>query len=126
MFTLRIVLPAILAVAAAVRPAYAHHSYANYLENQTVTMEGTVETVRFANPHVLLTIRTDASELYTIEWQNLVQLRHGKVGPETLKSGDRIIVKASPARDPSSHMLSLVREMQRPADGWLWRRTTRQ
>ena len=127
MFTLRIMLTAMLAAAAAVVvPAYAHHSYANYLEHETVTMEGTVETIRFANPHVLLTMRTDASELYTIEWQNLVQLRHGKVGPATLKAGDRIVVKASPARDASSHMLSLVREIRRPADGWLWRRTTRQ
>jgi hypothetical protein len=107
-------------------PAYAHHSYAAYSEQQTVTMEGTVESVRFANPHVLLTMRTDGGELYTIEWQNLVQLRHGKVGPDTLKAGDRIVVIASPARDPSSHMLSLVREMRRPSDGWRWRRTTRQ
>ena len=49
-FTLRIMLTAMLAAAAAVVvPAYAHHSYANYLEHETVTMEGTVETIRFAN-----------------------------------------------------------------------------
>jgi hypothetical protein len=106
--------------------ADAHHSYAAYAEDQTVTMEGTVESVRFANPHVLVTIRTDASEVYTVEWQNIVQLRHGKVGPTTLNAGDRIVVIASPSRDPQAHMLSLVREIRRPADGWLWRRTTRQ
>jgi hypothetical protein len=108
------------------RAAGAHHSYAAYFEDQRVTIEGTVDSVRFANPHVLVTISTDAGEHYTIEWQNLVQLRHGNVGPDTLKAGDRIIVIASPARDASSHMFSLVREMRRPADGWLWRRTTRQ
>ena len=106
--------------------ADAHHSYAAYFEEQTVTIEGAVETVRFTNPHVLVTIRTDASERYTVEWQNIVQLRHGKVGPDTLKAGDRVVVKASPARDASSHMLSLVREVRRPSDGWMWRRTTRQ
>jgi hypothetical protein len=106
--------------------ADAHHSYAAYFEDQRVTVEGTINSVRFANPHVLVTISTDAGEVYTIEWQNIVQLRHGNVGPDTLKAGDRIIVIASPARDASSHMLSLVREISRPSDGWRWRRTTRQ
>lgn len=106
--------------------AYAHHSYGAYYENQTITIEGTLETIRFANPHVIMTLRTDAQQLYTLEWQNLVQLRHGNVGPTTLKGGDRIIVIGSPPRDPSSHMITLLREMSRPSDGWRWRRTTRQ
>jgi hypothetical protein len=106
--------------------AYAHHSYGAYYEDQTVTLEATIEAIRFANPHVILTLKTDASEIYTAEWQNLIQLRHGKVGPNTLKAGDRIIVIASPPRDPSSHTITLLREIIRPADGWRWRRTTRQ
>lgn len=73
-----------------------------------------------------MTIRTDASEVYTLEWQNLVQLRHGNVGPTTLKAGDRVIVSGSPPRDAASHTLTLLREIQRPSDGWRWRRTTRQ
>lgn len=116
----------VLATTLVATRADAHHSYAAYAEEQTVTMEGTIESVRFANPHVLVTLRTAASEVYTIEWQNIVQLRHGNVGPTTLNAGDRIVVIASPSRDPQAHMLSLVREIRRPADGWLWRRTTRQ
>ena len=106
--------------------ASAHHSYGAYFEDQTVSIEGTVETLRFANPHVTFNLRTDAGEVYTAEWQNLIQLRHGNVGPTTLKAGDRVIVVASPPRDPSSHKITLLREIRRPADGWLWRRTTRQ
>jgi len=106
--------------------ASAHHSYGAYLENETVSIEGTIETIRFANPHVVFTLRTDASGVYTMEWQNLVQLRHGNVGPATLKTGDRVIVSGSPPRDPASHTITLLREIQRPSDGWLWRRTTRQ
>ena len=106
--------------------AYAHHSYGAYYEDQTVTIEGTLETIRFANPHVMMTIRTDASVVYTAEWQNLIQLRHGNVGPDTLKAGDRLVVIASPPRDPSSHTITLLREIRRPSDGWRWRRTTRQ
>jgi hypothetical protein len=106
--------------------AYAHHSYGAYYENQTVAIEGTIQSIRFANPHVILMLKTDDAQIYTAEWQNLIQLRHGKVGPNTLKAGDRIIVIASPPRDPSSHTITLLREIRRPSDGWLWRRTTRQ
>ena len=106
--------------------ASAHHSYGAYFEDQTVSIEGTVDSIHFANPHVTFSLRTDAGEVYTAEWQNLIQLRHGNVGPTTLKAGDRVIVVASPPRDPSSRKITLLREIRRPADGWLWRRTTRQ
>jgi hypothetical protein len=106
--------------------ASAHHSYGAYFEDRTVSIEGTVESIRFANPHVTFNLRTDAGEVYTAEWQNLVQLRHGNVGPTTLNAGDRVVVVASPPRDPSSRKITLIREIRRPADGWLWRRTTRQ
>jgi len=122
MRTLTAMLVAVLTAGA----AYAHHSYGAYDENQTVTIEGTLETIRFANPHVIMTLRTDAQQLYTLEWQNLIQLRHGNVGPTTLKAGDRLVVIGSPPRDASSHTITLLREISRPADGWRWRRTTRQ
>ena len=123
---MRIVAVALVCLAELCVPVEAHHSYAAYLEDQTVSIEGTIELVRFANPHVTFTLRNDNGDVYTVEWQNIVQLRHGNVGPTTLNSGDRIIVTASPARDQSSRMVSLVREIRRPADGWRWRRTTRQ
>ena len=116
---------ALVAVLAA-GSAYAHHSYGAYYENETISIEGTVESIRFANPHVLMTLRADDGKVYNIEWQNLIQLRHGKVGPDTLKAGDHIVLSGSPPRDPSSHTITLIREIRRPSDGWLWRRTTRQ
>src|SRR5204862_6873683 len=70
----RLVTAVAVAAALVTTRADAHHSYVAYVEDQTVSIEGTIESVRFANPHVLVTIRTDASEVYTIEWQNLVQL----------------------------------------------------
>jgi len=106
--------------------ASAHHSYGAYFEDQTVSIEGTVQSIHFANPHVTFNLRTADGEIYTAEWQNLIQLRHGNVGPTTLKAGDRVIVIASPPRDTSSRKITLLREIRRPADGWLWRRTTRQ
>jgi hypothetical protein len=122
----RTLLALVVAVTVTGRAAGAHHSYGAYFEDQTITIEGTIDSIRFANPHVVLTLRTDSAQVYTLEWQNLIQLRHGNVGPTTLKAGDRIRVIGSPPRDPSSHMITLLREINRPSDGWLWRRTTRQ
>lgn len=126
MIRTRTPLIAIVAVTLCAASAYAHHSYGAYYEDRTVSIDGTIDSIRFANPHVTFQLHTDASEVYTVEWQNLIQLRHGKVGPDTLKAGDRVVVVASPPRDPSSHKITLLREVRRPADGWLWRRTTRQ
>jgi hypothetical protein len=120
------VLATILLAAFGAPPASAHHSYGAYYEDRTVTIEGTIESIRFANPHVTFELQTDAGEVYTAEWQNVIQLRHGNVGPTTLNAGDRVVVIASPPRDPASHKITLLREIRRPADGWLWRRTTRQ
>jgi hypothetical protein len=117
---------ATIAAVLAAGTAYGHHSYGAYFEDQTVTIEGTLEAIRFANPHVVMTLKTDAPQVYTLEWQNLIQLRHGNVGPTTLRAGDRLIVIGSPPRDPASHTITLLREISRPADGWRWRRTTRQ
>ena len=122
----RTLLATILLAMLGAASASAHHSYGAYFEDQTVSIEGTVESLRFANPHVTFNLRTDSGVVYTAEWQNLIQLRHGKVGPTTLKAGDRVIVIASPPRDPASRKITLLREIRRPADGWLWRRTTRQ
>ena len=117
---------ATIAVVLTAGAAYGHHSYGAYFEDQTITIEGTIENIRFANPHVVLTLRTDEPQVYRLEWQNLIQLRHGNVGSETLKAGDRIVVIGSPPRDSSSHIITLLREISRPSDGWRWRRTTRQ
>ena len=122
----RTLLAALLAPMVFAVGASAHHSYGAYFENETVSIEGTVESIHFANPHVTFNLRTDAGEVYTAEWQNLIQLRHGNVGPTTLKAGDRVVVVASPPRDPSSRKITLLREIRRAADGWRWRRTTRQ
>ena len=119
-------LVATVAVVLTAGAAYGHHSYGAYFEDQTITVEGTIENIRFANPHVVLTLRTDEPQVYRLEWQNLIQLRHGNVGPDTLKAGDHIVLSGSPPRDPSSHTITLIREIRRPSDGWLWRRTTRQ
>ena len=64
---------------------HAHHSYGAYYENKTVTIEGTIESLRFANPHVTFELRTDAGDIYTAEWREGFELFHKMTAPWLLK-----------------------------------------
>ena len=100
--------------------AHAHHGYANFFLDQRVSIEGDIQEVRYANPHVVLTIRTADSTIYTATWRAAYQLEWAGVTRTTLKVGDHVIVTGAPPRDPASHELMPVREIRRPRDGWKW------
>ena len=42
---------------AMVRTASAHHGWGSYDASKTITLDGPIETVRYANPHCLLTLK---------------------------------------------------------------------
>ena len=101
-----------------------HHSYAGFYDTKerTVAIEGTLEAFQYANPHVIMTIRTADSALYTVIWQSSMWVnRQANVGKDTFKPGDRLVVIASPSRDPRSREVTQVREIRRPRDQWIWR-----
>ncbi len=102
--------------------AGAHHSYARFLTDQTVSIEGDVESVSYVNPHVILRVRARDSFTYTAEWRSANQLARSGMTSSTLKVGDHVIVSGSPGRDATDHVMSLLKEVRRPADGWSWSR----
>lgn len=99
--------------------AGAHHSYADFEQDRTVSVEGTIENVLFANPHVVLIVKMDDSMLYTITWASATQLTRQGVARGALKAGDRVIVSGSPSRKAPE--LSKIRDVRRTSDGWRWR-----
>jgi len=102
----------------------AHHGYANFVDPavKTATIEGDLEGLRYANPHVVMMIRTADSTLYAVTWQSAFWVRQfAHVTPTTFKVGDHLVVTAAPSLDPASHDLARVREVRRPRDGWTWR-----
>jgi hypothetical protein len=100
----------------------AHHGYAAYDREHPVSIEGELTQLVFANPHVVMTVRSGDVD-YTVEWLSMYQLTgRYHVGKDTLSVGDHIAVTARGMRDPSQHRLSLVTEVRRPADGWDWSR----
>ena len=100
----------------------AHHSYADFNTERTVSIEGDVEALVFANPHVLLKVRDRDAQTYVAIWQAAYQLARTGVLGTTLKIGDHVVVSGAPSRDGAVHILSLIKEVRRPSDGWVWRR----
>jgi hypothetical protein len=116
--TLALLLTALLVTAATVS---AHHSYAAYDREHPVSIEGEISQVLYANPHVLLTVRTNDAE-YTVEWLSLYQVSRWVVAKGKLGVGDHIVLTGCALRDKTEHRISLVTDIRRPSDGWTWSR----
>ena len=99
----------------------AHHSYAAFDREHPVSVEGDIDNLLFANPHVVVSLRTADGD-YKVEWGALNQMVRWNITRDTLRVGDHVIVTAAPTHDPADRRLSIVREIRRPADGWRWSR----
>ena len=99
-------------------PAIAHHSYAIYENDKTLTLSATVEAFSWANPHTVLQLVSDTNgggegqTKWTIESSSPGILRRFGWTMHSVKRGDRVLVEFSPMRDGSHagrlHTLTLV------------------
>lgn len=110
-------------------PIAAHHSFsAHYLEDQSVTLEGTVKEFQYRSPHAILVFTAadpaGRTQTYAAEWANPNRLNRQGITEDTLKPGDRVVVTGSPGRAAADHKVHL-KSVRRPADGWTWGRGSR-
>ena len=86
---------ALIALAAAVAPVLAHHSWAGFDETPT-TFEARVESLKVQNPHALIELRDAGDRRYTIVMGSISALARQGYAFNTLqdliKPGDAIIV----------------------------------
>lgn len=101
--------------------AAAHHGYDDFFREKRVSVEGVLEEVRYANPHVTLKIRADDGQLYSALWEGLTAVERRGGERTTLTVGERVMVIGSPPRDPASRDVALLRQVKRLRDGWTWR-----
>ena len=102
----------------------AHHGYTTFYhpQDRTVAIEGNLESLLYANPHVVMKIRAANSEIYTVTWQAATWVeRNAGVTKATFSVGDHLIVIGAPSRDPASRDVTMVQEVRRPLDQWSWR-----
>ena len=110
----------------AVAPMSAHHGYGGFFrpEERTVAIEGDVQSLTYANPHVVFTIQKNDGSIYTVSWQSPWWVeRYAGANKDTFHVGDHLIVVGAPSRDPASHEVTLLRQVERPRDHWMWRST---
>jgi hypothetical protein len=108
----------------AVGPASAHHGYAQYDRCKSVMLEGEVTSVLWANPHIVIDLKTKDVGDYRVEWFSLTNLEQAAIGAK-LNAGEHVVVTGSVMRDPALKVMSLVSEIRRPSDGWGWTRAPR-
>ena len=82
-------------------PLLAHHSSSAYDLSKSLTLDVTVASVVFTNPHVMLHFdaKTDSGEVqhWAIETNNPSVMRRAGWTKDTLKAGDKLTITFHPA-----------------------------
>jgi Family of unknown function (DUF6152) len=84
-------------------PAFAHHSFAMFDQTKSVTVEGTVKDVSYANPHIWLNLvvmdAQNRPQTWGMEGGNLGGLYRMGWTKDTVKAGDKIKMEVHPMKD---------------------------
>ncbi len=100
---MRTILFAGIAASLIAAPAFAHHSFAMFDATKVVTLEGTVKSFEWTNPHMWLTVSVPQASGAPIEYPLEMQGIAGavKLGwkRDSAKAGDKITVNIHPLRD---------------------------
>jgi uncharacterized protein DUF6152 len=88
--------------ASIVAPASAHHSYAMFDIDKTVTVEGTVKEFMWTNPHTWIELvvmdRNGKQVDYPIEMGSVTILAKLGWNPKTLQPGDKVSLQVHPLK----------------------------
>lgn len=119
---------ALLVVAPAI--AFAHHSFAMFNRDQTMSVTGMVKDYEWANPHVWIHVVVSDEKGVPREWgfemQSIAQDSRAGWRPDSVKPGDKITVEFHPLKDgtrggqlASAVLANGTRLGPPPADGFL-------
>lgn len=85
---------------------YAHHSFAMFDATKSISLNGTVKQVDYANPHVwvylIVTNSNGQPETWGMEGGNLGGLYRMGWTKESVKPGDKITMQVHPLKDGTS------------------------
>ena len=112
--TKRATAAAVLGAVLVAAPAAAHHSFAIYDMQQNVEFHGVIDTVKFRNPHMALTLKvTDASGqeriVNFVEGAPANMLARLGLRPEMIPPGTEITAIGAPRTDdPDAWFLKVI------------------
>ena len=103
---LKVVSLTAVAVAAFTAPALAHHSFAMFDQQQTVTLQGTVKEFEWVNPHAWLRVmvkdeKTGTPALWALELSSPSRLVTMGMRADSVKAGDAVSVTFHPMKNGS-------------------------
>ena len=103
--TLKIAACAAVVVGVLAVPIQAHHSFAMFDQEKTITVEGTLKEFEWTNPHCWIHVNVVDRAGKTSEWAfemgSIGQIAAQGWKADTLKVGDKIMVDAHPMKDGS-------------------------
>ena len=109
-------------------PVFAHHSFAMYQRDKTMTLSGTVKEYVWSSPHVMIQVLADTARNGPVTWQiegsSPTVLARGGWTSTVMRPGDRISLGIHPRKDGAAGGL-LADEQQllingQPAKGVQW------
>lgn len=91
--------------------AYAHHAISlDYDAERTGTVEGVVDEIFWANPHVhyYLSVTTDegSTEIWDMEAPNISVMTRRGISRDTIRVGERISITGTLGRDGTKRILA--------------------
>ena len=102
---LKVVSLTAIAVAAFTAPALAHHSFAMFDRDKSVTLTGVVKEFEWTNPHVWIHLMVTDDKGMPREWgfemQSIAQDSRAGWRPDSVKPGDRVTIEFHPLKDGS-------------------------
>lgn len=86
----------------------AHHGTAEYDNSKTISLEGTVKTLQYLNPHALIFFDVKDEKGQTAEWTAELQspnlLSRRGWSRSTLKPGDQVVITGHPVKNGAKAM----------------------
>lgn len=109
---------------------FAHHSFAMFNRDQTISVTGMVKDYEWSNPHVWIHVMVTDEKGVPREWgfemQSIAQDSRAGWRPDSVRPGDRITVEFHPLKDgtrggqlASAVLANGTRLGPPPADGFL-------
>ena len=139
--SMAICLATVVGICTAASSAHAHHSHGLFYDICTsVTIDGTIDSIQWKNPHALIDLKTNDGAVFRAEWTSLQGLTNRGIAgaaQEALRVGDRIAVTGNPMRDAAAIRASFpaykepaekmkvidIAQIRRANDSWSWART---
>jgi len=96
-YSIRIALAALLAIAAATPPAFAHHGWGSYDASTVLTLDGIVEQLSPDNPHAEFRLKT-AEKTWTVTLSPPSRMASRGKPIADVKVGDKVVAVGYPSR----------------------------